>query len=145
MAASGRFHRGAKNLPITFAPNRGAILLCDFDLARVAPEMDKNRQVIVVSLTKLNHKHGLNPGACVVVPVSSQEPTTVGPEDVYLPVGKYWSFRQDSWARCKMVDTVSHSRLSLLLRDGRPRRSEFMDEGDMLRIVNGLRFALQIP
>jgi uncharacterized protein YifN (PemK superfamily) len=136
--------RGAK-VPITFAPARGAILLCDFDLGRIDPEMDKKRQVIVVSLATLNHKHATLPGHCTVVPVSSQKPITVGPEDVFLPVGKYWSFGLDSWVRCKMVDTVSHTRLNLLYRNGaRQFRSEFIDDADMLRIVTGLKFVLGI-
>jgi uncharacterized protein YifN (PemK superfamily) len=132
-------------VPITFAPVRGAILLCDFDLGRVDPEMDKKRQVIVVSLTPLNHKHARLPGHCTVVPVSSKAPTTLGPEDVFLPVGKYWSFPLDSWVRCKMVDTVSHTRLNLLHRNGaRQFRSESMDPADMLRIAIALKFVLGI-
>jgi hypothetical protein len=75
--------------PITFAPKRGAVLLCDFDMGRVPHEIDKRRQVIVFSLTSLNHKHALEPGLCSVVPASSEEPKTIGPEDVLKPAGKY--------------------------------------------------------
>jgi uncharacterized protein YifN (PemK superfamily) len=129
---------------ITFAPRRGAILLCDFDMARVHPEMDKERQAVVVSIAPLNHKHATSAGHCTVVPISATEPKTIGPEDIPIPYGKYWSFKRDSWARCKMVHTVSHTRLSLLLRQGRLHPSEFMDAADMQRIMAGLKFVLDI-
>ncbi|MBI3503996.1 MAG: type II toxin-antitoxin system PemK/MazF family toxin [Proteobacteria bacterium] len=132
-------------MAIAFAPKRGAILLCDFDAARISPEIDKRRQVIVVSGTTLNHRHGTASGLCTVVPTSSKAPNTVGREDFKIPVGKYWSFTVDSWVRCKLITTVSHSRLDLLLRGGRPATSEFLDDADMQRIVSGLRHTLAIP
>ena len=131
-------------MAINFAPRRGAILLCDFARARVHPEMDKRRQAIVVSTTAVNHRHGAFAGHCTVVPTTSQVPQTIGPEDVLLPVGKYWSFTVDSWVRCKMITTVSHDRLDLLLRNGRPSRTEFVDEVDLARILTALRHVLAI-
>jgi uncharacterized protein YifN (PemK superfamily) len=53
-------------MAITFQPRRGAIVLCNFDMARVHPEMDKNRQAIVFSITELNHRHGRFAGHCTV-------------------------------------------------------------------------------
>lgn len=132
--------------PITFAPYRGAILLCDFDMARVPIEIDKRRQAIVLSITKLNHKHALEPGLCTVVPTSSKAPRTEGPEDVLIPAGKYWGFDVDSWVRAKSVATVSHRRLSTLTRNGRQANStEFLDAADMARIETAVKHALGIP
>lgn len=129
---------------ITFAPRHGAILLCDFDMARVHPEIDKKRQVIVVSISRLNHRHASAAGHCTVVPTSSREPHTIGPEDVLISSGKYWSFRSNSWVRAKMLTTVSHDRLDLLLRNGRPHRTEFIEDSDMERIQEALRHVMNI-
>lgn len=115
-------------MAIAFAPKRGAILLCDFDAARIPSEIEKRRQVVVVSSTALNHRHG-----------------TQGPEDILIPCGKYWSFTVDSWVRCKLIATVSHSRLFPLLRQGRPTTSEFLGIDDMRLLEAGLRHVLAIP
>jgi len=129
--------------PITFAPRRGAILLCNFDMARVPPSIDKRRQVIVFSLTELNHKHGTGPGRSMVVPTTSQEPKTIGPEDVFIASGNYWSFEEDCWVLAKLVTTVSHRRLSLLHRNGRPAlSSEFLDVDDIERVGTAIKYAL---
>ncbi len=132
-------------MAIAFAPKRGAILLCDFDAARIPPEIDKRRQVVVVSSTALNHRHGTASGLCTVVPTSSKPPGTQGPEDILIPCGKYWSFTVDSWVRCKLIATVSHSRLFPLLRQGRPTTSEFLGIDDMRLVEAGLRHVLAIP
>jgi uncharacterized protein YifN (PemK superfamily) len=135
---------GGIRLRITFAPRCGAILLCDFEMARVHPEIDKKRQAIVISITALNHKHGAYAGHCTVVPTSSREPKSIGPEDILIPVGKYWSFTVDSWIRCKLLTTVSHARLALLLKNGRPHSTEFLDDADMKRIKAGIRHVMGI-
>lgn len=82
-------------MAVNFQPKQGAILLCDFDMARVHPEMDKKRQAIVFSITQLNHRHGAYAGHCTVIATSSREPQTRGPEDVLIPAGKYWSLPED--------------------------------------------------
>lgn len=129
--------------PISFAPKRGAILLCDFDMARVPPSIDKRRQVIVFSIDQFNHKHGAGPGRSMVVPITSQEPRTEGPEDVLIAVGKYWSFDEDCWALGKLVTTVSHRRLSTLHRNGKQvPYSEFVDAADMARIGAAIKSSL---
>jgi uncharacterized protein YifN (PemK superfamily) len=131
--------------PITFAPRRSAILLCDFDMARVHPEFDKRRQAIVLSITSLNHKHATLAGLCTIVPTSSQQPRTIGPEDVLIPVGSYWSFDEDTWVRAKNITTVSHTRLSLLHYNGRPRSTEFLNDKDMARVELAVKHAMGIP
>jgi uncharacterized protein YifN (PemK superfamily) len=130
---------------ITFAPRRGAILLCDFDLARIEPEFDKRRQAVVVSITSLNHKHAARPGLCSIVPATSKEPKTIGPEDVLIPAGSYWSFDEDTWLRAKNITTVSHSRLSLLHHNGRPKSTEFLNSSDMAKVEAAIKSAMGIP
>jgi uncharacterized protein YifN (PemK superfamily) len=131
-------------MAITFQPQRGAIILCDFDMARIHPEMDKNRQAIVFSITQLNHRHGRSAGHCTVIPTSSKPPKTIGPEDVLISCRKYWSFSVDSWARPKMIMTVSHDRLNLLMRHGRLHPSEFIDAADTQRVEAALRYVLDL-
>jgi uncharacterized protein YifN (PemK superfamily) len=115
-------------------------------MARVSPSIDKRRQVVVFSLDTLNHKHGAGPGRSMVVPITSQEPKTAGPEDVLIEAGKYWSLEIDSWVLGKVVMTVSHRRLSTLHRDGRQvMYSEFMDNADMQRISAAIKHALGLP
>jgi uncharacterized protein YifN (PemK superfamily) len=131
-------------MPISFAPQRGAILLCDFDLGTcVPPEIIKKRQVLVISDTAFNHRHGLNAGLCTVVPFSASTQTP-GRCDVFFPAGSYWSLGRDCWAQCKAIATVSHDRLDLLWRNGRRRPSEFLRAGDMERVEKAIRIALNL-
>jgi uncharacterized protein YifN (PemK superfamily) len=134
-----------EQLAITFAPRRGAILLCDFDMACVPPEMNKRRQVIVVSRREMNHRHAKAAGLCTVVPVSATQPASLGPEDVFLPAGRYWSFSRDSWIKCRVLCTLSHDRLDLLLRFGRRHPSEFLLDDDMAKVETAIRTVLSVP
>jgi uncharacterized protein YifN (PemK superfamily) len=40
---------------LNFTPLRGHILMCDYDMARVPPEMEKVRRAVVVSPHSHNH------------------------------------------------------------------------------------------
>lgn len=132
-------------MAITFAPKRGAILMCDFDMACVPPEMRKVRQVVVVSPDGMNHRHGRVAGTCTVVPFTTVRPGTIGPDDVFIPSRSYWSLPKDSWARAKMVATVSHDRLDLVLRNGRRHPTEFISQLHLGAIEVALKHALGIP
>jgi PemK-like, MazF-like toxin of type II toxin-antitoxin system len=94
---------------------------------------------------RLNHKHATLAGLCTIVPTSSQQPRTIGPEDVLIPVGSYWSFDEDTWVRAKNITTVSHTRLSLLHYNGRPRSTEFLNDKDMARVELAVKHAMGIP
>jgi uncharacterized protein YifN (PemK superfamily) len=130
---------------ITFAPKRGAILMCDYDLARVHPEMEKKRQALVVSPTEMNHRHGKAAGVCMVIPFSTVTPKTIAEDDLFFPAGSYWSLTEDSWLRCRMIGTVSHDRLDLVLRHGRRHPSEFFKNADLERAEIAMKLALGIP
>ena len=63
---------------IAFVPQRGQILICDFDVAGVVPpEMRKTRRVVVVSPRAHNHRHGTRPGPAAV-PAKCFAPVTQG-------------------------------------------------------------------
>lgn len=131
-------------MAITFAPRRGAILMCNFEMARVHPEMPKVRPVVVVSDSALNHRHARAAGVCVVVPFTSVPPDSDGDDEVIFVSGSYWTLPEDSWARCKLITTVSHDRLDLALRNNRRHPSEFMSDEDLDRVMAGVKAALLI-
>ena len=107
--------------------------------------MNKMRQAIVVSRYEMNHRHARAPGLCSVVPASATRPNSVGSEDVFIPAGKYWSLPKDSWVKCKMISTISHDRLELLLRYGRRHPTEFLQDDDMANVETAIGFVLGIP
>ena len=94
---------------LTFHPNPGTLLICDFDTGFKASEMVKKRPVVVISPRRRRSTVQL----CTVVPLSTTAPDPVerfhhrmNPKS--LPV----SFRsQDAWAKCDMLYTVSLNRL----------------------------------
>lgn len=116
--------------------------MCDFDMAFVDPEMRKKRQAVVVSILANNQRHALASGNCTVVPFTTVAPKTPSPDDIFIPAGTYWSLSKDSWARCKMVATVSHNRLDLILFKGKRRPTEFLTQGHMNDVAQGLVHAL---
>lgn len=129
-------------MAVTFVPKRGAILMCDFDMAFVPPEMVKYRQVVVLSVEGMNHRHALDPGTCTVIPFSTIAPATPGIDDVFFSAGTYKSLRKDCWAKCRMICTMSHERLGLVRG---LRRSEFLNPHDMIEIETAVSYVLGIP
>lgn len=92
---------------ITFQPQPGQILVCNFSLGFTPPEMVKVRPVMVVS-PKTTPWTGL----CMVVPISSKEPSPMLGHHYALPAGlvprsKY----ANSWIKGDMVMTVGAKRL----------------------------------
>ena len=91
-------------MPITFHPKRGTVLICDFGTGFKAPEMVKKRPVVV------SRKHR---ELVTVVPLSTTEPVPVEKchhelLDASLPLplrGKRM------WAKCDLVTTVGFWRL----------------------------------
>lgn len=141
-------------MPITFAPRRGAILMCDFGPdpneptsypvwgppLSTWPEIWKLRRVVVVSPDSLNHRHGTGAGLCVVVPFSATKPKSTSPHDVFFMARSYRSLTKDVWASCASPIRVSHNRLD------RPYgtkgyKTEFLSALDLVRISDGLRAA----
>ena len=129
-------------MPITFVPQRGQILICDFDMAGVVPpEMRTVRRVIVTSPRAHNRRHGAKPGRCLVVPLSASPPTVVTTAEVPFPAGAYASLTVPTWAICGALASVSHARLDRVAV-GRSFLSEQLTSVDLARVEDGLRHAL---
>lgn len=133
-------------MSINFVPERGRILMCNFDMARVPPEMEKVRRVVVVSPRSYNRRHGSKPGRCLVVPFSATNPAHhLTPADVPFDATTYRSLTVETWAVCSAVMTVSHDRLDRVpIRLGRRimYSAEMLSGADMTRVELGLRHAL---
>lgn len=127
---------------ITFVPQRGQILMCDFDMAGVVPpEMRKKRRVVVVSPRSHNRRHGVRPGRCLVVPFSASEPAMMTAAEVPFPDGVYRSLTVPTWAICSAAASVSHARLDRVAV-GTAFLSEHLSAVDLERVEAGLRHAL---
>lgn len=129
-------------MPINFVPERGRLLICDFDRARVHPENSKLRRVVVLSPRSYNERHGAGPGRCIVVPFSASQPVTQRLSDVFFAFGRYRALSKDTWANCGSVATVSHARLDRVYIGHGRYSDELLSADDCRRIEIGLRHAL---
>jgi len=93
-------------------PSIGSILTCDFDQGFKAPEMVKNRPVVVVS-----PQISWRPGLCTVVGLSLTPPNPTRPYHCTLsldpPLPPPWS-AQDVWVKGDMITAVGFHRLNLI-------------------------------
>lgn len=132
-------------MPINFVPERGRILICDYDMARVSPEIDKVRRAVVISPRSYNHRHGAGPGRCLVVPFSATVPHNATRADVPFAAGKYETLTVATWAVCTAVMNVSHSRLTRVFIGHGNYSGESLDAADLNRVEEGLKHALGFP
>ncbi len=130
-------------MPINFTPRRSAILMCDFEMAFVPPEMRKVRRVVVLSPTAHNTWMAYDPGTCTVVPLSATPPRGIDGRSVAIPGNRYVSVSVPVWAKCGMIATVSNARLDRVLVRGRYQR-EYVNPSDMAAIEDGIRAALDL-
>jgi uncharacterized protein YifN (PemK superfamily) len=108
-------------VPITFVPDAGDVLMCDF-AGFQPPEMTKTRRVVVMSPRSRTHF----PSTYIVVPISK---TTPAPAEKW-----HWEFRPHSyqffdpvesvWALADMVTCVASHRLDRLRMNGRSFRAQ---------------------
>ena len=129
-------------MAINFVPGRGLILICDYDLARVHPEMNKSRRVVVVSPRSYNRRHGEGFGRCVVVPFTATEPKVANPALVSISAGRYQSLPRNSWAVCDAVMAVSHARLRRVWTGPGRALNEFLLPQDLRQIEAALRHSM---
>lgn len=110
--------QGIINMPITFAPQLGQVLMCDFGPNSIPPEMSKVRHVVVLSPRR---RTGSGWGSCIIVPFSTGAPSVVEPYHYRIPANKYRFFKRNTevWAKGDMVAHVSFKRLDRVLCDGR--------------------------
>jgi uncharacterized protein YifN (PemK superfamily) len=130
-------------MPIPFVPPRGRVLICNFDLARIHPEMTKQRRVVVISPRSYNRRHGQGPGRCLVIPFSATAPPEITPAHVPFTADKYATLTEPTWALCDVIASVSHNRLDNV-QVGGVNQMESIDDQDMLRIAVGMKHALGI-
>ena len=92
-------------MPLTFHPEAGTILICDFSTGFRPPEMVKVRPVVIISPRRRSSQ------LATVVPLSSVEPNPVAPWHWLVPEGLYPSARGPMWAKGDVVITVALGRL----------------------------------
>jgi len=96
-------------MALTYYPQIGEILLCDYTTGFIIPEMTKRRPVVVIS-PRLRRRNDL----VAVVPLSTTDPTPAETHHCPLTLTKALPAPFDGlemWAKCDMVATVSRQRL----------------------------------
>jgi uncharacterized protein YifN (PemK superfamily) len=110
---------GSINLP----PNAGQFLVCDYK-GFIVPEMVKKRLVIVIS-PRPRHN---NAGIAHVIPLSTTVPNHILDHHIQIRLPQQLiginAWKEDCWAKCDMINTVSYKRLELIRlgRDNTGRR-----------------------
>ena len=127
-------------MAITFHPNPGTVLICDFSTGFQPPEMVKRRHVVVVSPRRRHHS-----GLCLVVPFSTVAPEPVEAFHHIIPVGAYPFFHlhKDVWAKSDMLTCVAFRRLDRVLVNGR-YVAPSLRPGDFAAIQLAILAALEI-
>ena len=112
-------------MAITFVPDAGDVLMCDFT-GFVAPEMTKVRRVVVLS----PRARRAFPGTYLVVPVSKTPPVPAEPHHHEFKARSYHFFDQvqSVWAKGDMVTCVGSHRLDRLMVNGRYTQCQIRKE-----------------
>jgi mRNA interferase MazF len=94
---------------LQYYPKPGEILMCDYGIAAILPEMVKRRPVVIVS-PRLRRR----PDLVTIVPLSTTAPEPVEPHHCQITLTVALPPPFDSlnmWAKCDMIATVSLARL----------------------------------
>lgn len=122
----------AAEMPISYHPKIGTILICDYSRGFLPPEMVKVRPCIVIS-PRLRRRTGL----CTVVPLSTSPPDLAMDYHCLItlerPLPRPFS-AAEMWAKCDMVATVSFERLSLIRVGGGKHIAPELPKMDIERI-----------
>ena len=129
-------------MPLTYVPNRSAIVMCDFTKF-ASPEMTKVRPGVVISRYLKNTAL-----LCVVIPFSTTEPYPVMPYHTRVtinpPLPRYSD--PNPWVKCDMIYTLSISRLDLpyfIDPDGkRVFVTQYLSATDMMNIERCIKYHL---
>ncbi|HTD37884.1 MAG TPA: type II toxin-antitoxin system PemK/MazF family toxin [Candidatus Limnocylindrales bacterium] len=123
---------------ITFWPNPGTVLLCDFR-GYEEPEMTKRRPVVVVSPQ-------LARPVVLIVPLSQTQPRSVHP--IHVRLTRHYSFLGggDVWAKCDLLAHAGRARLDRLHHDRRfvAGKVSRLDGSDLHAVRRGVLHALGI-
>ena len=125
-------------MAITFVPDAGDVLMCDFT-GFVAPEMTKIRRVVVLS----PRSRVSFPGTYLVVPISKTPPAPPEPCHCEFKPRSYHFFDQAEsvWAKANMVTCVAARRLDRVMVNGRYSRAQIRKE-DLALIRKAVLHAL---
>jgi mRNA interferase MazF len=126
------------DMAITFVPDAGDVLMCDFTGFR-APEMTKVRKVVVLS----PRSRVIFPSTYLVVPISKTPPSLPEPHHCEFKPRSYHFFDQveSVWAKADMVTCVAAHRLDRMKINGRYSRAQIRKE-DLLAIRKAVLYAL---
>jgi uncharacterized protein YifN (PemK superfamily) len=126
-------------MAITFVPDPGDVLMCDFTTGFVPPEMVKVRRVVVLSPRSRTRF----PGTYIVVPISKTAPSP--------PEGCHCEFKPNAyeffdpvesvWAKADMIACVAAHRLDRVRVNRRYNRVQIR-KADLLRIKQAVLHAL---
>jgi len=103
-------------MALSYHPRPGEIVLCNYNTGFIAPEMVKQRPVVIVS-PRLRRRDNL----VSVIPLSTTPPNPVDLHHCQIPLAIPLPRPFDTpvmWAKCDMVATVALARLDRF-RDGR--------------------------
>ena len=129
-------------MSLTFHPDPGTVLICDYSTGFVPPEMVKVRPVVVVSPRRRTGQ------LATVVPISSSRPIPAEPWHYELPAGVYPPARGPVWVKCDMLATVALSRLDRVRvrsHGGTVYRTFQLDPKDLAAVMAGVKAALGLP
>lgn len=129
-------------MSLTFHPDRGTIVICDYSTGFRPPEMVKVRPVVVISPRRRTSQ------LATVVPLSSSRPSPAEPWHYELPPGAYPPARGPMWAKCDMLATVALVRLDRVKVGGHggPTYQTFqLDPRALAAIVIAVKTALGLP
>ena len=129
-------------MAITFHPQPGQILLCDFSQGFKEPEMVKSKRPVVVLTGAIKGRSNL----VTIVPLSTVPPKEVMPYHYKilknsLPMAR--SFQEsDSWVKGDMLYTVAFHRLELIqlgTKDANGKRMYFKNRlgNDQMKKIYG--------
>jgi uncharacterized protein YifN (PemK superfamily) len=130
-------------MAIQFHPKTGSLLMCDFN-GFIAPEMVKNRPVVVVSRPHRN--------IAVVVPLSTVKPSPFEPCHWEMGIASLPSSLQKKrcWAKCDMVTCVRFARLDRVMNGKCPKTGKriYVDQEilavDLEEIRKALKYVLRL-
>lgn len=121
-------------MAITFVPDAGDVLMCDFKGLQ-PPEIHKRRRVIVLSPRSRDHI----PSTFLVVPISKTSPATPRSCHCEFKPRSYHFFdpAESVWALGDMVIHVASWRLDRMLMHGKHYRAQVRLK-DLIRAITNL-------
>jgi len=125
-----------KDSGITWHPNRGTVLICDFS-GNIEPEMCKKRPVVIIT-RKLAYRDGL----AMIVPLSTTPPKFDVNYVVRLSKNYLDPMGQPQYAKCDLVCSVSWKRLDRIKTGFRQYVAPKVSDSDFQAIIQGVKYAL---